>query len=403
MRPPNALTTVPPPAPRNPRLLIHDPHFRCWGGGELVGAWIIAALQNDYEILLHASAQPDWTAWQQRFGVQIDPALVQWIPAPSMFHFSRIGTGRAQTYFRQRRARHLIKLEKRFSPDLWLHPNNMAWLPHRGWQYILYPVTPWTGSHSLRRRWFNRLQTLLAGGDWEQRGVPAERHISVADSNWTAQKIAVSGFSNTAVITPPVAPLPCDASSPQRKCAALMIGRWAPEKNLPLALSVVEAVRARGVPIELHLAGFWDFSPSRAHEARAIRAQAANQPWVHWHEGLSRQALGALAERCRFGLHTMHEEHFGIAVAELLGAGCIPVVPDSGGPPDIVRDTGFCFRNETEAVDQLVHLAQMSEPEQEAFATRGRERARAFAPEVFCKQIRSSIDQSLATLDSNRS
>ena len=38
----------------------------------------------------------------------------------------------------------------------------------------------------------------------------------------------------------------------------------------------------------------------------------------------------------RYGIHTMENEHFGIGVAEMVRAGCIPFVHDSGGPVEIV-------------------------------------------------------------------
>jgi hypothetical protein len=38
---------------------------------------------------------------------------------------------------------------------------------------------------------------------------------------------------------------------------------------------------------------------------------------------------------CAYGIHAMDEEHFGMAVAEMVRAGCIVFAPNSGGPVQI--------------------------------------------------------------------
>jgi glycosyltransferase involved in cell wall biosynthesis len=54
--------------------------------------------------------------------------------------------------------------------------------------------------------------------------------------------------------------------------------------------------------------------------------------------GSAREALVRLLARQRYGIHAMLDEHFGIAVAEMVRAGCIVFVSQDGGPREIVGD-----------------------------------------------------------------
>ena len=51
-------------------------------------------------------------------------------------------------------------------------------------------------------------------------------------------------------------------------------------------------------------------------------------------------------------------EHFGMTVAQALGAGCIPVVYDAGGPADVVKmaGVGYTFRTSDELQDRMLSL-----------------------------------------------
>ena len=64
---------------------------------------------------------------------------------------------------------------------------------------------------------------------------------------------------------------------------------------------------------------------------RGFHCAALQEPWVAILLGLSREELLQLASRQRYGLHAMQDEHFGIAVGDMLRAGCLPFVHNSGG------------------------------------------------------------------------
>ena len=77
-------------------------------------------------------------------------------------------------------------------------------------------------------------------------------------------------------------------------------------------------------------------------------------------------------------------EHFGIATVEAMAAGCVPVVPNRGGQPEIVEHgvNGFLWDSLDELADYTSHLAS-DDDLREGMAEAARSRARAFSRESF--------------------
>lgn len=119
------------------------------------------------------------------------------------------------------------------------------------------------------------------------------------------------------------------------------------------AVEVLDGLHARGHRLHLHIIGTRE---DAASEAR-LRVLAGARPWMHLHVGLSRDAMMSLVSRQRYGLHTQQGEHFGIAVAELVRAGCATFVARPGGPTEIVGEhPGLIFDTPAEAVDRIARV-----------------------------------------------
>merc|ERR1712038_1734548 len=77
------------------------------------------------------------------------------------------------------------------------------------------------------------------------------------------------------------------------------------------------------------------------------------------------ELLHEMAE-CLIGLHTMWNEHFGIAVVEMLAAGLITIANRSGGPlMDIINDsdgieTGFLAAHDLEYAECIAQVLKMN-------------------------------------------
>jgi hypothetical protein len=79
--------------------------------------------------------------------------------------------------------------------------------------------------------------------------------------------------------------------------------------------------------------------------------------WVSFRHHLPREEVRALIASTRYGIHGMREEHFGMAPAEMVGAGMIVWVPNGGGQVEIVGDeAALRYDDEDDAVRKIVRV-----------------------------------------------
>jgi glycosyltransferase involved in cell wall biosynthesis len=130
--------------------------------------------------------------------------------------------------------------------------------------------------------------------------------------------------------------------------------------------------RARGARIELHP----DASPEHLTE---LQAQAA----LAWHAA----GFGADARR-----HPERLEHFGIAVAEAMAHGAVPLAFGAGGPAEIVDDgrDGRLWHEPSELV-ALSRALLEDDRERERLSEAARASARRFSPEAFLDRARTLV------------
>ena len=91
-------------------------------------------------------------------------------------------------------------------------------------------------------------------------------------------------------------------------------------------------------------------------------------------------------------IHPQKAEHFGIATAEAMGAGAVPVVISAGGQLEIVKDgeSGFLW-NTIEELIQKTNMLMQNNRLLEEVSRNATKRAKIFSNERFCKQINKII------------
>jgi glycosyltransferase involved in cell wall biosynthesis len=115
------------------------------------------------------------------------------------------------------------------------------------------------------------------------------------------------------------------------------------EKGADLALHVLAILRAQGVDAELWVAG--SGMPGSAYEAiLATKVRVLDLGgYVRWVGALPSQAVkGAFLRAADAFIATfVRPEPFGLVVAEAMACGLPVVVPDTGGPGEVLRNAGL--------------------------------------------------------------
>ena len=163
-------------------------------------------------------------------------------------------------------------------------------------------------------------------------------------------------------------------------------------------IGILRQVRRQGFDVHLHILGGLDRSRfARKMEALALR----HRDWVYLEGRVVGEAKRELMARHRFGINGCESEAFGIAVAELVKAGCITFVPNGGGQTEIVDHPLLTFQNDDDAVHKIV--SALENPALRAgLVGHLRERSRELSTERFRDAIRSLVADFLLTNGSQR-
>lgn len=221
----------------------------------------------------------------------------------------------------------------------------------------------------------------------------------IANSAFTARWVAERWHRTAAVLHPPIT-----AVTPLTKRPTILsVGRFSGGGRSKRQLDMIDTFRALGPAVhrewELHLAGFVE----DLSYLEAVRERAGGLP-VTIHTDLDRVALERLYgeasiywHACGLGIDQEREphrvEHFGIATVEAMSAGCVPVVVDAGGQPEIVgRDgtAGVLWRTTAEWVAATAALTGDIE-RRTRLAAAARTHSSSFSFDAFAPRARALV------------
>lgn len=374
-----------------PRLLFVQPSLNPGGGGNGVAAWMLQALAHDFACTLLTLEPPDFAAVDQYYGtslagVEIAVArarpvlsgLVRCLPL-------RLDLLKSALLFVEAR-----RITSHF--DLAATANNETDLGVAAMQYVHYPARLYPRPDA-DMRWFHFSGVLHAYRALAARIHPAAsdavaRNLTLVNSAWVgARMLDAYGFYGEVVYPPVVwseAPEPWE----QREIGFVTVGRLSPEKEFGRIIRILSRVRSRGHDVHLHIVAAAD-RHSRAYARTIRRDVAAHADWVTLHGTLTRAQLQRLQARHRFGIHGMKEEHFGMAIAEMVRAGCVVFVPAGGGQTEIVGDPRLQYASEDDAVSKI--CAALESPDlQRALRCTLAGSAERFEPARFMTAIRQA-------------
>lgn len=288
--------------------------------------------------------------------------------------------------------------------DLYVSATNEVMLPAPHLQYIHFPQRHFS---VMRRQFSGPSLYLRIANELLCRFMVSSPRIDLTKSRlltnsaWTSRQISACYGVAADVVYPPVR---ISVSAPiawsKRALAAVVVGRWHPQKRLHDAIYIVETLRQRFASLKLHIVGF-----GRGRYRDYIRKLALSRAaFVSVHENISHDSLTQIMSACRFGIHCTPDEHFGISPAELAANGCLVFVHNSGGQVEIVQgDDELLFKNVDEACQKISQQIENGEIAEKK-ALRHSESARIrFASEHFKTQLRNAVRRFTDPLYANAS
>jgi glycosyltransferase involved in cell wall biosynthesis len=210
----------------------------------------------------------------------------------------------------------------------------------------------------------------------------------MANSAWTGSRYQdVYGRPVDLVLYPPALGSSRRSEGPRQE-KFLSIGRVISSKRWLSLIAIIERVRAKGHEVGLTLAGA-SCTPSLLEPLERLQRV---HPWLTLVLDQPREEMDRLIATHRYGLHGMHHEHYGMAVAELVLGGCLTLVHDSGGQVEIVTNPEARYSDDEDAVAKIDRM--LSDPQLQARLERSqRERAPLLTRERFVSELHGVLDR----------
>jgi glycosyltransferase involved in cell wall biosynthesis len=338
------------------RIGFHNPYRGSVGGGDRYLYTMLeeAARDRAAELVVLSPERPDPARWA-RVGVGVEPGTFEWRP-----------TEGTQLTERSRDLDLLVGL----ATDV---PVESA--ARRSVAMVQFPFRA-------RERPLERARAAVLSATGRRRAPRAlasyQRYLcnSRFSQEWIARRLGV----DAEVLAPPVDP-PARPPAVERRPWIVSVGRFfrgGHEKRQDVLIEAFGDLGAAGW--ELHLAGTADSGAKTQRWLAELRERARGLP-VHFHVDAPRQEVldlyaGAALywHAAGYGVdadrHPERVEHFGIATAEAMAHGAVPLVVPRGGQAEIVRagETGAHWRTVPELVaatreliDAPEELARLSE------------------------------------------
>lgn len=359
--------------------------------------WMLEVLSDRGDVTVLTWDPPNFEEIDRYYGTSLSKRKLKTITvAPLVRRFLqrfRVPHYLLKTHWLERRAKALRKYY-----SYCLSAFNDLDLGEPAVQYIHHPIAstddgiilecPWPHSRLIRAVWPLYVKSLhrLSGHSLEN----IRNNITITNSHWTAQRYrcALKAPVHSVIYPPPLGVAKPGIEGARRE-AFISIARIDRSKNWPILIKIIEQVRARGHDVSLTLAG------SRYDDgllAEIQREVEQNREWLNLYLNQPRDVLDRLMAEHRYAIHGMVDEHYGMAVAELVLAGCLTFVHDSGGQVEIVSQPQARYKSIEEAVDKIDAL--LSSPERrEALAQSQAENRSNLTRERFIEKLNLFLDR----------
>lgn len=376
-------------------LIYHKQLTSLLGGGTFQPMMFIAELQKTCAVTLALNGDTDIRKVSEMSGVPIDVTNLRIVRLDPERGF----LARHEKLLALRRTLKLKKLAR--EADICISTANVVDFGKPGHHFV-YLLSQFGGhafydylmnvkSRTGLKRLFRKLCTGFAEnvvkpllGIRPQRMILADPCEHIYPTSRYVEKIVQGYYGpfNSTIFHPPTVFEFTDPGIARDPLLAIYVGRIFPPKRITDIIAIVERARAlSGQDLKLHVAGLLTPIPY----VDTLKQMASERPWLTLVGPVYGKEKEAFMLSATYALHAERDEAFGIAIAEYLKAGNIPIVPDEGGPAEIVENPSLAFRANEDAAQTLSRLLT-----DESFRAEQRrrcaERARQFTVDAYLKR-----------------
>lgn len=373
-------------------ICIFNPVFRR-GGSDLVMMNIIESLQQDHNVSILSFGKVDIAGLNEYFGTavkdidEVETGVVLSNIPPLMEGLKRV-TGSWFGSF------HVAVTSKRIETivsnyDLVVSSGELP-IDHPKIQYVHYP-----------RYYTHEVDSRIAETVYQKLsnfiGRFGKPNINdgdlITNSCWTKSITDSIYSSNCEVVYPPITVEDFEQIDwEDQEEGIVSIGRIDRSKRISDIIEIVDQLVDNGHEIHHHIVG----PASDDKYAKRINKMVATRPYVHLEGEVSRQRMIDLINSHKYGLHGMRNEHFGIAIAEMLAGKTIPMVPNGGGQTEIVKEMdSLTYDNQGQAVKNFERIINNTDMQLNLLRDLSDVEAR-FGKERFHKEFRNIVSKKLS-------
>jgi glycosyltransferase involved in cell wall biosynthesis len=376
-------------------IAIIHPRLKPGGGSEARALWIAEALKKDYQVTLVSMGNIDLEALNQYYDTNLkyDEISIIEIPIPKLLkrRFDALRSYRLSRYCK--------KNSDRF--DLMISTCNVMDFGKRGIQFI----ADFSFDDDLRRKYdfesgksYKILyqKTLLRRlyinfSKWIS-GESSEgwmKNITVANSKWSSELLKRNYGINAGVIYPPVEEKFPDIQWGKKGNGFVAIGRLVPEKKFDQIINILKKVREKGHDIHFHIIGGVS---NTSYYKKLLSIARENSSWCSLEGPKYGKDKKMFLSEHKYGISGRKNEPFGIAVAEMIKAGCIVWVPEGGGQVEIVDHPDLIYKSEKDAVAKIEKILKKNKKQKELLKHL-QNQSKKFSTYAFMLEVKSLVSE----------
>ena len=119
-----------------------------------------------------------------------------------------------------------------------------------------------------------------------------------------------------------------------------------------------------------------------------------NKEWVFCLGRIEGDRKKRLLSQNKFGINCCSIEAFGIAVAEMVKAGCIVFVPNGGGQKEIVNHHLLIYDNVDDAAEKIKRVLSSQQLQDDILKHLAKQKEK-FSLDIFKKQVKNLVSKLL--------